>query len=182
MRGSQRSGRVKGSVVVAAAVGLAGGLVAGLLIRLPGPSGEEPLRPAFAVAAESDEAFAVCTAPIDRGMEGFFMLDFETGDLSGGVLNQATSKFTGAYRTNVLEALGFEPGQAKAPRFLLVSGLADLPRGRGTQFANSVLYVTDTSTGKTAAFALPWNSQQAGKGFSAEPVLLDVANPRGVGL
>jgi len=135
-----------------------------------------------AVSASSDEAFAVCTAPVDGSNEGFFVLDFQTGDLSGGVLNQATSKFTGAYRTNVLEPLGFEPGQAKAPRFLLVSGLADLPRGRGTQFANSVLYVTDTSTGKTAAFALPWNSQQAGKGFSAEPVLLDVANPRGAGL
>ena len=47
-----------------------------------------------AVSANSDEAFAVCPAPIDGSTEGFFMPDFQTGDLSGGVLNQATGTFT----------------------------------------------------------------------------------------
>jgi hypothetical protein len=134
---------------------------------------------AHAVSANSDEAFAVCTAPIDGSTEGFFMLDFQTGDLSGGVLNQATGTFTGAYRCNVLTDLGFEPGAAKQPRFLLVSGMSNLRRSQAGPLGQSVLFVTDSSTGRTAAYGIPWNPQQSQKPFTSELVLLDVANPRG---
>lgn len=133
-----------------------------------------------AVSANSDEAFAVCTAPIDGSTEGFFMLDFQTGDLSGGVLNQSTGTFTGAYRCNVLTDLGFEPGAAKQPRFLLVSGMSNLRRSQAGPLGQSVLYVTDSSTGRTAAYGIPWSPQQAAKAFTSELILLDVANPRGV--
>lgn len=133
---------------------------------------------AHAVSANADDAFAVCTAPIDGSTEGFFMLDFQTGDLSGGVLSQSTGTFTGAYRCNVLTDLGFEPGAAKQPRFLLVSGVSNLRRSPAGPLGQSVLYVTDSSTGRTAAYGIPWSSQQAQKGFASELVLLDVANPR----
>lgn len=132
-----------------------------------------------AVSATADDAFAVCTAPIEGGFEGFFMLDFQTGDLSGGVLNQATGTFTGTFRKNVLADLGFEPGAAKQPRFLLVSGMSNVRRSQAGPLASSVLYVTDSSTGATAAYGIPWTQQQAQKGFTSELVLLDVANPRG---
>jgi hypothetical protein len=139
-----------------------------------------PLVPkVHAVSATADDSFAVCTAPIDGGFEGFFMLDYQTGDLSGGVLNQATGTFTGVFRKNVLADLKFEPGAAKQPRFLLVSGMSNVRRSQAGPLASSVLYVTDSSTGATAAYGIPWNPQQAQKGFASELVLLDVANPRG---
>lgn len=158
-------------------------LVVGLAIGSQWLAGSATTRhslpPVYAVSANSDEGFAVCTAPIDGSTEGFFLLDFQTGDLSGGVLNQSTGTFTGAYRCNVLTDLGFEPGAAKQPRFLLVSGMSNLRRSQAGPLGQSVLYVTDSSTGRTAAYGIPWSPQQAQKGFASELVLLDVANPRG---
>jgi len=172
------TGFSKAAAMAAVAAGAAlVGIVCGTRLPL-----RAELPRAFAITALSDEAFAVCTAPIDGNVEGFFILDFETGDLSGGVLNSNTSKFAAAYKYNVLKDLGFKPGQAKNPRFLLVSGAADLRRGR-MPLAQSVLYVTDSTTGVTAAYGIPWNPQQSAGGapFVGELVLLDVAKPRGGG-
>lgn len=169
------AGRTAGMVVVAATIGA----VVGSRWFAEPPSVWQGLPSVHAVSANSDEAFAVCTAPIDGSTEGFFVLDFQTGDLSGGVLNQATGMFTGSYRCNVLTDLGFEPGAAKQPRFLLVSGMSNLRRSQAGPLGQSVLYVTDSSTGRTAAYGIPYSSQQAQKAFASELVLLDVANPRG---
>lgn len=152
-------------------------LVAGMLVGWS-LSAARPLPPAFAITSQADGTFAVCTAPLDIGVEGFFILDFMTGDLSGGVLG-ANSKFVGGYKHNVLKDLDFKPGQAKNPRFLLVSGMVEGVRRR-PGLAQSVLYVTDSETGATAAYSIPWNPQQAqSAGFMAELELLDVARPRG---
>jgi len=164
-------------VAVAAATGaaLVGiGACVGALVAQP------PILPrVLAATSQSDEHFAVCTVPIDGAVEGFFMLDFETGDLSGGVLNPNTSQFGVAYKHNVLKDLGFKTGQAKNPKFLLVSGLADLRRTNATSLAQSVLYVTDSSTGATVAYGIPWGMQQP---QAVSPLVpLDVARPRGGG-
>ena len=161
-----------GTAVVLFAV--AGGMVLGG--RWWGAS--EQLPRVFAVTSQSDESFAVCTVPLDVGVEGFFMLDFETGDLSGGVLNPTTAQFAAAYKHNVLKDLGFKAGQAKNPKFLLVSGVAE-PRRGTVPLASSVLYVTDSSTGTTAAYGIPWNAQQTQ--MVSPLVMLDIARPRGGG-
>ena len=175
MHGVRITALQMGSLLVAA---LAGGVLGSRWFAEPGIDWRG-LPIAHAVSANSDETFAVCTAPIDGSTEGFFMLDFQTGDLSGGVLSQATGTFTGAYRCNVLTDLGFEPGAAKQPRFLLVSGMSNLRRSPAGPLGQSALFVTDSSTGRTAAYGIPWSPQQAQKGFTSELVLLDVANPRG---
>lgn len=136
---------------------------------------------AHAIAAATQETFAVCTTPMDGNTEAVFVLDFETGDLAGGVLNSNTGKFTSAYRHNVLNDLGFKPGQVKSPRFLLVPGTASFSGNAGNRMARSVLYVTDASTGVTAAYGISWAPQQA---TAAGPVMgeirpLDVLRPRG---
>jgi len=135
----------------------------------------------FAATAASDDSFAVCTAPIGDGVEGLFLLDFETGDLTGGVLNRATAKFTASYRYNVLKDLEFKAGKAKSPKFLLTTGLAEFAGNAGTNMAPSVLYVTDASTGVTVAYAVPWSAQQAAVGapVASQLVPLDKARPRG---
>lgn len=130
-----------------------------------------------AVTSQSNDSFAVCTVPIDGAVEGFFVLDFETGDLSGGLLNQNTSKFGAGYRHNVLADLGFKAGRVKKPRFMLVAGMANLVAGGNGQFAQSVLYVTDVSTGVTVAYGIP--APVAGQPQRLQP--LDVARPRGGG-
>ena len=157
----------------------AGLLAAGIAIggRLPSAA---PAK-AAAASALADANFAVCTAPIDANTEGLFLLDFETGDLTGGVLNRSSAKFTTAYRCNVLKDLGFKPGKVKSPRFLMTTGLADFAGNAGTNMARSVLYVTDASTGVTVAYAIPWSGQQAAAGapVTAQLMPLDQARPRG---
>ena len=160
---------------LAAAVLFVAGVVVGSLARRP------DVPQVFAATAVADEAFAACTAPIDDGIEGLFLLDFETGDLTGGVLNRTTSKFSTGYRCNVLKDLGFKAGKAKSPKFLLTTGLADFAGNAATTMARSVLYVTDAATGVTVAYGIPWNAQQANAAAptSAQLMPLDQARPRG---
>lgn len=131
------------------------------------------------MTAMGGDTFAACTAAIDGTTDGFFLLDFETGDLTGGVLNQNSAKFTVAYRHNVLKDLGFKPGGA--PKFVMVAGRMAFGGTAGNRMGQSVIYVTDASTGVSAAYGIPWSSQQGpgGRGGVAELQLLDVARPRG---
>jgi hypothetical protein len=166
-------------MVVVALASAAAGLAVGAFRQQAAP-----LPRAAAVTSLSHDSFAVCTAPIDSSVEGFFILDFETGDLTGGVLNQNTSKFGAAFRYNVLKDLGFKPGKVKNPKFLLVPGQASFAGAGGGRMAASVLYVTDAATGVTAAYGIPWSSQQTPGGAGpvvAELLPLDIARPRGGG-
>lgn len=159
--------------LVAAAVVFAAGFTVGA--RWRGPDAPR----VFAATATSSEHFAVCTAPLGDGVEGLFLLDFETGDLSGGVLDRATAKFTTAYRSNVLKDLEFKAGTVRNPRFLLTAGLAGFGGNSATALAPSVIYVTDATTGVTVAYGIPWNARQAGGPMAGEFVPLDIARPRG---
>ena len=146
----------------------------------------QPLPVVQAMTSQANESFAVCTTPMTSGLgggvEGFFMLDFLTGDLSGGLLNPVTGTFGVAYRHNVLDDLGFQPGQAKEPRFLLVAGRAELRRRGAPALAPSVLYVTDCSSGATVAYGIPVGPQQGAAVGVPQPLLpLDIAQPRGGG-
>jgi len=165
---------LQGLVVVAAA-SVVGGLVGGLVLRAA------PVPRAHAVSSLVEDSFAVCTAYIDDGIEGFFVLDFETGDLSGGVLGQTPLKFTRAYRHNVLKDLDIKAGKVKNPKFMLLSGMAAVGGPAGTTLAQSVLYVTDVSTGVTVAYGIPWSGQMAGTPGMSELMPLDIAKPRGGG-
>ncbi len=158
---------------VAALVGLAA--VVGGWVGSSWPS-SMPVPPVQAMSSLAHDTFAVCTAPVTNDAEGLFILDFETGDLTGGVLNPSTSKFGSGYRTNILRDLGFKPGKVKNPKFLLVPGQARFAGAAGNQMAPSVLYVTDVTNGVTVAYGIPVSSAPAGV---SELVLLDKANPRG---
>ncbi len=166
-------GRRAGPVVIAV-VAFAAGLVAG-----SSWSGASRMPVAQAMSSLADQTFAVCTAPIDRNGEGLFILDFETGDLTGGVLAQ-TGKFAATYRHNVLEDLGIEVGAVKNQRFLIVPGMASVgsPPAR---MAQSVIYVTDAATGATVAYGIPLGGKPGAAGAGAALVPLDIARPRGGG-
>ena len=52
-----------------------------------------------AMTSQADDSFAACTVPLAGGTEGFFILDFLTGDISGGVINPMTSTFGATFGT-----------------------------------------------------------------------------------
>jgi hypothetical protein len=71
----------------------------------------------------------------------------------------------------------------KHPKFLLVPGQVNFEGPTANKLAQSVLYVTDVSTGVTAAYGVPWTAAAAaGVGAGVNPLLLlDVVRPRGGG-
>ncbi len=98
---------------------------------------------------------AVCTAAVGDDAEGFFTLDYITGDLRGWVYYPRQGAFGGMFATNVIPQLG----QSKNPEYLLVSGYTAAARlGGNVKLAQSLIYVVDTRSGYFAAYTAPWNS------------------------
>jgi hypothetical protein len=116
-----------------------------------------------ATATHGGSNMAVCTAQVDENAEGFFALDFVTGDLKGWVYYPRMQKFGGLFMTNVQGLLG----ASKNPEYLLVSGGATtVASGGNTRPAASLIYVVDMRSGLFAAYAIPWNKTQESSGMS----------------
>jgi hypothetical protein len=113
-----------------------------------------------ATATHGSDSMAIATGPIDEGTEGFFVLDFLTGQLQCSVLNPRTGQLAGLYMHNVVKDLGVEQG--KQPKYLMVTGAANFRYGGGSvRPAESVVYVADANTGHYVAYMLPWNRNAA---------------------
>lgn len=139
-------------------IGIVLGVVVGLNVQ-----GLWPNVPLHATATQGMDRFAIATGLVDNGVEALYFLDFLTGDLRAAVINPKTGKFNSLYVRNIAADFG---GVTKNPRYLVVTGLADMPRGRANfQFAKSVVYVAEASSGQVAAYTIPWNSslQAAGQ-------------------
>lgn len=109
----------------------------------------------FAAAATGTDTMAVATGPVSRDAEGVFFLDFITGDLQCLVYYPQTGGFGARYFTNVQQQLG----GGKNNRYLLVTGSATQPPTAGTvRPGSSMVYVTDTTTGRFAAYAVPYDT------------------------
>jgi hypothetical protein len=140
-------------------IGLAVGLVLGLVL-----SGWWPTTPLHATASMGADNFVIATGPIDDGVEAIYFLDFLTGDLRAAVLNQRSPGFSAFFEYNITK--DFNVGGGANPKYLMVTGVANIPRGQGnTQLAQSAVYVTEANTGQLVAYMLPWNSSlyRAGK-------------------
>lgn len=108
-----------------------------------------------ATATHGGANLAVCTAQVGDDAEGFFSLDFLTGDLRGWVYYPKQGAFGGMFMTSVRPQLG----QSKNPEYLLVSGGTFGARlGGNVKLAQSLIYVVDTRSGLFAAYTAPWNS------------------------
>ena len=111
-----------------------------------------------AAAAQSGDSMAVATGAIDEGVEGIFVLDFISGDLTCGVLNPRTGQLGGMFKRNVVPDLGV--AQGKQPKYLMTTGIFSAPAGgSNTRPAQSIVYVADSTTGRYMGYTLPWNSQ-----------------------
>ena len=55
----------------------------------------------------------------------------------------------------LMRDFGLDP--SKNPKFHMVTGLADLRTGSQNVYGSAVLYVVEVTSGKIAAYAVPWN-------------------------
>ena len=159
---------------------LLAGLICGVVLALA--MRWAPESQLHAVASHSQDTCAVATGFLQEDVEAFFFLDYITGDLRGTALNTQTGKFAALFHRNVLADLGMS-GAANA-KFTLVTGQARLSnRGSAIRPGLSVVYVTDQTSGATAAYGVPTvpNLRQRGQG-PTEFVLLDTAQFRNVQL
>jgi len=125
-----------------------------------------------ATATHGMSNMAVCTAAAGEEAEGFFALDFLTGDLKGWVYYPRMQAFGGLFATNVVQYLG-PPG--KNPEYLLVSGASlSSPTGGQVRPSHSLLYVVDAKLGTFVAFTIPWNRSMESSGVAQMNALLPV--------
>lgn len=126
-----------------------------------------------ALATHGADSMAIATGLIDEGVEGIFILDFITGDLTCQVLNPRTGTLGGLFRQNVVSDLGVEQG--KQPKYLLVTGGLETRQNiSNIRPAKSLVYVADSNTGRYVAYMLPWNQQLANAGGAQAAAMLVV--------
>ena len=160
--------RWKSNVLVWVTLAFVGGVMAG---------GFWPQTPLHAVATDRIDTFAVATGPIDGDAEAVYFLDFLTGDLRAVVISKNTGKFAGFFSYNVLQDMGVDP--TKNPRFMMVTGVLNLRRGPGgVGYSGSAVYIAEVTTGKVAAYTLPWSAQYHVTGFKGTFAPLDVTRFR----
>lgn len=125
-----------------------------------------------ASATHGTSSMAICTAPVDEEVDGFFALDYLTGDLKGWVFNPRTGSYGGLFLTNISQFLG-PPG--KNAEYLLVSGRISPPAtGSTTRPASMVLYVVDVRAGQFAAFSVPWDRTMRNSGATQASTFVPV--------
>ena len=155
--------------------------VLGLLIGVV-VGGLCPYTPLHASATDRYEKFAMCTGYVDNGVEAVYFLDFLTGDLKATALaKQPPYNFNAFYQRNVFKDLQVDASMK--PEFLIVTGEADLRRIGGRQrLSQAVVYVAEVTTGRCAAYAIPWDAQRhaAGQMARGELVLIAVTQFRTV--
>ncbi|OHB68547.1 MAG: hypothetical protein A2V70_07680 [Planctomycetes bacterium RBG_13_63_9] len=149
---------------------LAMGLVGGLIL-----TGMWPESPLHAVATDRCQTYAMATGPLDEDVEAVFFLDFLTGELKGAALNKQLGKFTAYFAARPIDDIGADP--SKNPSYMMTTGMANLRRGGSRmQPSLSVVYVAEVTTGKVAAYSIPWNpaAHNMGRPINQAMLLLDV--------
>jgi hypothetical protein len=136
--------------------------------------GVSTLPKARAVATHGSDNFAIATGLINSEIEALYFLDFLTGDLRATIVNRRNASFSSFFEYNIL---GDFQGIGDPPRFLMVTGAADLPQGRaGTQIGKSLIYIAEATTGQVAAYVLPFNSTLHASGAPQTGTFVRVAS------
>jgi hypothetical protein len=156
------AGTIAGAIVSAYRLGVSQGVDVAVA--------QPQILPLAAATADSTDSMAVATGLVGEDAEGVFFLDFNTGDLQCLVYNPRFGAFGAHYYTNVRSQLG---SAGKNSKYLLATGLIT-PRQvtAGARPGNSLVYVTDITTGMFAAYAIPWDRtmEASGRG-QAGPLL-----------
>jgi hypothetical protein len=117
-----------------------------------------PHTPIHAVATDRTESFLVATGMVDSDIEALYLLDCLTGDLRAAVMGKGGGAFSAIFTypgAKLLQDFGLDP--SKNPKFLMVTGLVDMRSGSQSNFGASVVYIVELTTGKIAAYTIPWS-------------------------
>ena len=128
------------------------GLVAGLVL-----SGFWPYTPLHAVSTDRADTYAMATGPVDTEVEAVYFLDFLTGDLGALVLGKQPGVWTGFFRTNVSADLAVDPQKNPEVPDGHRHGRPAAGRRLAQQPSSAVCYVAEITSGKVAAYAIPWS-------------------------
>lgn len=111
---------------------------------------------AKAATTDRDSKFAMATIPVSliNDVEGLFVLDFLTGNLTGGVIDNKTGEFLTRYARNIAADFGVDP--KAEPHYCIVAGRANLPAVAGRTPATGLLYIGELSSGKVIAYTFPY--------------------------
>jgi hypothetical protein len=167
-----RGRKLRGSMGWGLGVGISLGVIAGLLA-----AGAWPQTPLHATATDRVDSFAMASGQVDEDIEAVYFLDFLTGDLNAVAIGKQSGHFTAYFKANVAADMGID--NAKTPRYMMITGNLDLRRaGTRMQYSKAVVYVAEVTSGKVAAYAIPWSSslQQGGQG-GVQP-LVPIASTR----
>ena len=141
------------------AVGLAVGIAMGMYA-----AGMWPQTPVYALSTHGQDNFAMCTGYMDDQVEGVYVLDSLTGDLQCAVASIQNGKFASLFKYNLAKDF---PGAAKNPKYLLVSGDANIRAGAGAGNiapSRSMVYVAELTSGHINSYAVAWNGALATAG------------------
>jgi hypothetical protein len=149
------------------------GIVIGAIVAA-NLAGWWPQTPVHAMATHGQDNFAIATGPIATDVEAVYILDYLTGDLRAAVLNVGNGHFMSFFEKNITEDLAGAAG-SKNPRYLMVTGAADLRKSGNNMMGSSVVYVAEFTSGQIAAFGIHWQPSQSQKAelFKDELFLLD---------
>ena len=136
--------------------------------------GATELPKAHATATHGSDNFAIATGLVDNEIEALYFLDFLTGDLRATIVNRRNAAFSSFFEYNILRDF---QGIGDPPRFLMVTGSADIPQGRaGAQIGKSLIYIAEATTGQVAAYVLQYNSTLHASGAPQTGTFVKVAS------
>ena len=116
-------------------------------------AGRFPFPTLDATSAVTSEKFSMATGYLSQDAEGLFVLDHNSGLLQCSVMYPRLGKFLGLFVVNVQEALG----AGKGSKFIMTTGVVDIPSSNSNPVGSSVVYVPTTSTGNYACYYIPFN-------------------------
>jgi hypothetical protein len=110
------------------------------------------------VLAEStsygEDGFVAGTARLEDDLDAFFFFDGLTGELKVLAINPRTRKFMAEFSRNIVEDFKLEK-DVKNPRFMVVTGLADLVESDGNlRWGESLFYILERTSGKAACYGV----------------------------
>jgi len=119
---------------------------------------------------------SMATGQIDGDVEGVFVLDHLTGQLTCFVVNPrglGSGVLLGQFQANVAADLGLVQG--KEPDYVMTVGAVNPLRGTGaSRPASSVVYVADGNSGNVVGYSLQWNQSVARQNTAQRGVLFKV--------
>lgn len=133
-----------------------------------------PALEASAMASQAQDNFVLATGFVDDAIEAVFFLDFLTGELRGGVVNERGPGFIALFEYNI--SADFNAAGIKNPKFLMVPGVARNLRQTSNRMGHCLLYVVEATSGQLRAYAVPFNPALYAAGKPQKGAFIPIAS------